>query len=398
MSRDLSPEVKAVIKSTVPALSEHGPAITAAMYELLFRDPQIAALFNQANQKSGAQLHALAGAIIAYAKHIDDLGALGPAVERIAQKHVGYAIEPEHYPHVATALLGAIRQVLGEAATPEILDAWGQAYWFLARILQGREAQIRDDLSAQPGGWNGWRRFVIAERRQESQTIMSFTLRPEDGGPVLAHKPGQYLTLRLDEAGLPTVKRNYSISCGPNNDHYRISVKREPGGEASGFLHDHALPGTVLECTVPAGDFHLAETPSRPVLLLSGGVGLTPMVSMLENIAEHHPDLPVWYVHGTAGPSTHALDSHVRGLARRHGKTSVATFYEQPDHGSDDAHHGLITLDWLKQNTPLDRADIYLCGPRPFLRKFVSELAANGVPSDRIHYEFFGPNDEALAA
>lgn len=397
MTQDLSPQVKATIKATVPALSEHGPAITAAMYELLFRDPQIAALFNQANQKSGAQLHALAGAIIAYAKHIDDLGALGPAVERIAQKHIGYAILPEHYPHVATALLAAIQKVLGEAATPEVMDAWGQAYWFLADILKGREAEIRDDLSAKTGSWTGWRRFVITERRQESQTIMSFTLRPEDGRPVLTHKPGQYLTLNFEAAGLPTVKRNYSISCGPNSDYYRISVKREPGGEASGFLHDRALPGTVVECTVPAGDFHLAEIPSRPVVLLSGGVGLTPMVSMLENITNRHPDLPVWYIHGTASRATHALDSHVRGLARRHGKTSVATFYEQPD-GSGEAHEGRITLDWLKQNTPLEHADIYLCGPRPFLRKFVTELADEGVPADRIHYEFFGPNDEALAA
>ncbi|RJL21165.1 NO-inducible flavohemoprotein [Paracoccus siganidrum] len=392
-----SPETVALVKATVPALAEHGASITEAMYRRLFRDPEIAALFNDANQKSGAQRFALAGAVLAYAQNIDNLGALAGAVERMAQKHVGYAILPEHYPHVATALLGAIEEVLGDAATPQILAAWGEAYWFLAEILKEREAAIRAGILAQPGGWTGWRRFAIIDRRAESDTIMSFTLRPEDGGPVIAHRPGQYLTLRFDAAGRPGIKRNYTISCGPNRDHYRITVKREPRGEASCFLHDDTTLGTVLECTPPAGDFHLPAAPRRPVVLLSGGVGLTPMVSMMEEIAAHHPDLPVYYVHGTTGRATHALDPQIRHLARRHGRTTVATFYEQPD-PAGGANDGLITLDWLRDNVPLSDADIYLCGPKPFLRHFVSGLVGEGIPASRIHYEFFGPADEVLAA
>lgn len=408
MTRQLAPRTIALIKATVPALSEHGAAITQAMYDRLFQDTEIAALFNQANQKTGAQVHALAGAILAYARNIDNLGALGPAVERMAQKHIGYAIQPDHYPHVAKALLAAIEQVLGDAATPEIIAAWGEAYWFLADILIAREAQIRQDIQAQPGGWTDWRRFVIAERQRESQTIMSFILRPEDGGPVLAHRPGQYLTLRFDAAGRPGIKRNYSISCGPNREYYRITVKREPQGEASGFLHDHALPGTVLEATPPAGDFHLATQPERPVVLLSGGVGLTPMVSMMQEIADRHPTLPAFYIHGTTSPRTHALHPEIDLLAQRHGRTQVAVFYERPDESTDEsakdgqppaqAHRGLISLEWLAENTPLAEADIYLCGPRPFLRHFVAGLTGAGIPANRIHYEFFGPADEALAA
>lgn len=397
MPNQLSPETIALVKATVPALEEHGSTITEVMYRRLFRDSHIAALFNQANQKSGTQRFALASAVLAYAQNIDNLAALGPAVERIAQKHVGYAILPEHYPYVAEALLGAIAEVLGDAVTPEILAAWGEAYWFLADILKEREAAIRDEISAQTGGWVDWRRFVISNQQRESDTITSFTLRPEDRGPVIPHKPGQYLTLRFDTAGLMGVKRNYSISCGPNSEHYRITVKREPGGEASGFLHDHALPGTVLEATPPTGDFHLTDRPQRPVVLLSGGVGLTPMVSMLEVIADHHPHLPTWYVHGTANRSSHALDGQVRAAAQRHGRTSVATFYEKRD-TQDDAQQGLITLDWLQMNTPLTDADIYLCGPKPFLRNFVNGLIQAGIPAGRIHYEFFGPADEQLAA
>ncbi len=286
MPKSLSTETIALVKATVPALAEHGPVITAAMYKRLFQHPEIAALFNQANQKSGRQIHALGAAILAYAQNIENLTALGPAVERIAQKHIGYAILPGHYPYVATALLGAIEDVLGEAATPEILAAWGEAYWFLADILKGRERQIRNDLLAQEGGWTGWRRFLVAERRKESEIITSFILRPGDGKPILRHKPGQYLTFRFETAGRPGLKRNYSISCGPNNDHYRITVKREPAGDASVFLHDKAVVSTVLECTPPAGEFFLPERLERPVVLVSGGVGLTPMVSMLETLAD----------------------------------------------------------------------------------------------------------------
>ncbi len=180
MTKPLSPETITIVKATIPALAEHGAVITAAMYRRLFEDAEIAALFNQANQKSGAQVHALATAILAYARNIESLAALGPAVERIAQKHIGYAILPEHYPHVATALLGAIEEVLGGAATPDVLTAWGEAYWFLADILKGRERrQIRDDLVTQVGGWTGWRQVRGCRAQgKESEMITSFILRP----------------------------------------------------------------------------------------------------------------------------------------------------------------------------------------------------------------------------
>ncbi|MCZ0964411.1 NO-inducible flavohemoprotein [Paracoccus benzoatiresistens] len=394
MPRPLSQQTIAVVKATVPALEQHGPVITETMYRRLFRNEDIAALFNQANQKKGTQRLALAQAVLAYAQNIDNLSVLGAAVERIAQKHIGYAILPEHYPFVAEALLGAMEEVLGDAATPDILQAWGEAYWFLADLLIEREAVIRTEIEAKPGGWTDWRRFLVAERQVEAEGIVSFILRPEDGGPVVSHRPGQYLTLRFDEAGLAGVKRNYSISSMPSNEGYRITVKREPDGEASCFLHDHAPVGTILEATPPAGDFHLANDPQRPLVLLSGGVGLTPIVSMLEVLAEQHRDVPVFYVHGTSSPAHHALDAQVRDAAARHGNVLVETFYES---GADDrANPGRITINWLRANTPLDEAEIYLCGPRPFLRHFVGGLKDVNIPADRIHYEFFGPADEHL--
>lgn len=404
MTKPLSSKTIELVKATVPALEQHGATITGVMYARLFKDDHVRALFNHANQgEGGGQVHALAAAILAYARNIDNLGVLGPVVERIAHKHIGYDILPEHYPYVAAALLGAIEEVLGDLATPDILAAWGEAYWFLAEVLKSREVVLRDDIGALEGGWSGWRRLRVVEKVRESSLITSFILRPEDGGPVMRHRAGQYLTFRFDAPGQQGLKRNYSISSAPGADHYRISVKREETGNGgSRHLHDGVAVGDVIEATPPSGDFFLAESPTRPVVLLSGGVGLTPMVSMVEAIAAEHPGVDAYYVHATVSSATHAMDAHVRSLADRHGGIRVATFYSEPEpHDSAGETHdadGFVTVDWLQRNTPLRSADVYLCGPKGFLRTFVSGLAAAGVPADRVHYEFFGPADELLAA
>lgn len=402
MPRPLSAQTISVVKATVPALEVHGLALTRRMYERLFENAAIRDLFNQSHHgETGSQPKALAGAVLAYARNIDNLGVLAGAVERIAQKHVGLNILPEHYPFVADALLGAIRDTLGEAATPEILAAWGEAYWFLADLLIGREGQIYAEHAAAPGGWNGWRDFTVAEKLRESDVITSFILVPADGGPVLRHRPGQYLTFWLDIPGQPPLKRNYSISSAPGGTSYRISVKREPRGVASNWLHDAVQPGARLKVAAPAGEFFLPEPPARPVVLLSGGVGQTPLLSMLHAVAGGAPAAPVQFVHGTLSGATHALGAEARALAAA-GRVQVTTFYECPRPedrpGQDYDVAGRITPDWLRANTPLAEADYYLCGPRDFLRVFVAALLALGVPAARIHHEFFGPADELLAA
>jgi nitric oxide dioxygenase len=139
MTKQLSPETIAIVKSTAPALQQHGVAITTRMYERLFVDPAIKALFDQAAQESGEQPKRLAGAILAFAKNVDNLGALNQAVERMAARHVETGVKPEHYPAVAAALLPAIKDVLGDAVDDAVLNAWGEAYWMLAEILIGVE-------------------------------------------------------------------------------------------------------------------------------------------------------------------------------------------------------------------------------------------------------------------
>lgn len=147
--RSVSPAAMEIVKATAPALEKHGVEITTAMYARLLQDPEIAALFDRAAQESGEQPRRLAGAILAYAKNIDKLQNLGSAVQRMVARHVETGVRPEHYPHVAAALLPAIREVLGaEVATDDVLAAWGEAYWMLADILIAAEAQAYEEASA----------------------------------------------------------------------------------------------------------------------------------------------------------------------------------------------------------------------------------------------------------
>ncbi|MDV2988034.1 NO-inducible flavohemoprotein [Methylorubrum extorquens] len=406
MPTPLTPSTIALIKATVPALEAHGLDITKRMYERLFKNAEIRDLFNQSHHgETGSQPKALAQAVLAYARNIDNLGALSGAVERIAQKHVALNILPEHYPYVADALLAAIGDVLGEAATPEICAAWGEAYWFLAELLIGREATIYRELAARPGGWNGWRNFVVESVTAESETIRSFVLVPEDGQSVLRHEPGQYLGFLFDLPGHGVLKRNYSISCAPNDRAYRITVKREgrvdePAGIVSNWLHDHASEGTVLRAAPPAGDFFLDRQSNDPVVLVSGGVGLTPMMSMLETITTATPERPTWYIHGALNGRLHAMRDRTKALTAGNENIRLHTFYAEPEaHDREGEHYdaaGLISADWLVAQTPHDAATYYLCGPKPFLSALVNGLQRRGVPAERIRFEFFGPADELI--
>src|SRR3954451_2788904 len=408
MAATLSEKTIDLVKATVPALETHGLAITQRMYARMFENPDIRDLFNQSHHgETGSQPKALAAAVIAYARNIDNLGALASRVERIAQKHVGLNILPEHYPAVAESLLGAIKDVLGDAATDEILAAWGEAYWLLAQVLIAREKTIYGELASGEGGWNGWRDFTVESTRPEGEIIRSFVLVPADGGPVLRHRPGQYLTFTLDVPGGGRLKRNYSISSAPEDRAYRITVKREaspgvPPGLASNWIHDHAQPGSILQVAPPAGDFFLDEQSPDPVVLVSGGVGLTPMMSMLEAIARSGSARPTWFVHGAENGRVHAMADHVHSLTAGKGNITVRIFYNTPEPGdvAGRSYHerGFISADWLARHTPVSDATFYLCGPRPFLRALVGGLARTGVPLGRIRYEFFGPADELLAA
>lgn len=387
MAKPLSEQTLSIIEATAPVVAAHVDQIVPCMYDKLLAAPEIRALFNMSHQHGGSPQHkALAGALIAYATHIRTPLVLADAIERIAQKHAGLQILPEHYPHVANALLGAMAEVLGDAITPEIAAAWGEAYWFLADTLIEREAAIYAESAAKPGGWAGWRRFRVVAKTPETPEIMSLILRPTDGAPVSEHRPGQYLSFRFTPSESEEYRRNYSISSAPNNVSYRITVKREPDGRISNWLHDDVEIGTEFDVAAPAGEFFLDPANKREVVLLSGGVGFTPMMSMLESYGGG--DTKIVYVHAVRDQQSHAMPQ--AALARAN---ESHVFYENPTDGAlpQGAHSGRVDPEWLVKISDPATADYFVCGPVGFMQAMVQGLKAANVPDTRIHYEFFGP-------
>ncbi|MEN9893278.1 MAG: hypothetical protein RLY78_3573 [Pseudomonadota bacterium] len=398
----LDATVRAQVKATAPVLQAHGLDLTRHFYARMFRhNPELKELFNQGHQRSGAQQQALAGAVAAYALHIDAPEVLMPVLERIAARHVSLGIRREHYAIVGRHLLASIGEVLGEAATPALVDAWAQAYGQLADILIGLEQRQYDATAAQPGGWSGWRSLRVRARHEESAEIASFELVPADGGPVPAFQPGQYVSVRvlLPQLGYRQ-PRQYSLSNAPGLDHLRISVKREAGddvrdeGQVSGHLHRQVQAGDVVEVSPPAGDFRLHTDRDTPVVLISAGVGITPMMSMLAWLAREQPQRPVRFLHAARDAGVQAFAGEVRALAARCADARTFFVHETPAAAAGaptpDAIGRLMLADLQRDGLLPPDADHWLCGPAGFMSAQRAALRALGVPDARVHVEAFG--------
>lgn len=392
-----------IIKATVPVLESHGEKITTRFYELMFSNhPELLNIFNHANQKQGKQQKALAGTVYAAAQYIDNLEAILPVVEQIAHKHRSIGIKPEHYPIVGKHLILAIKDVLEDAATPEIIEAWERAYAVIADAFISVEANMYNETSSQTGGWLDYREFVVDKKVKESDVITSFYLKPKDRNKVADFKPGQYISVRLTiEGEKNTHIRQYSLSDSPGKDYYRITVKREdgmddtPDGIISNYLHNQVEEGDVLEVSAPAGDFVLNTEKDTPVVLLSGGVGITPMLSMLNYMIEKQPNRKVTFIHASRNGNVHAMRDYLKEVNDRYKQVNTNVFYDSPLEEDVQLKHfdqeGYVTKVWLRDHVDLDDADFYFCGPTPFMKNINSSLMELGVDQDRIHYEFFGP-------
>ena len=387
----LNAQDRAIVKATVPLLESGGEALTTHFYKLMLSEyPEVRPLFNQANQASGDQPRALANGVLMYARHIDQLEQLGGLVNQIINKHVALQILPEHYPIVGACLLRAIEEVLGkEVATPEVIAAWGAAYQQLADILIGAEEGLYQQKAQAPGGWRGARAFRLAARVQESSEIVSFHFAPLDGGPVLKGEPGQYLGLKVQIDGQEH-RRNYSLSALGDGREYRISVKREAGGKVSNYLHEHLQVGDTLELFPPAGEFTLSAS-DKPLVLISGGVGITPTLAMLE--AALQTERPVHFIHCARNGSVHAFRDWIDGLAERHPQLKRFYCYAEDDGVSPAAHKvGMLSQEQLAAWLPEERdLDAYFLGPKGFMAAVKRHLKALGVPEKQSRYEFFGP-------
>ena len=257
----------------------------------------------------------------------------------------------------------------------------------------------------QDGAWEGYRAFVVDRKEPESDTVTSFYLVPQDGGAIAPHHAGQYLGFSLQVPGRMTpVIRTYTISeAAADQDHYRLSIKRELAppdapdalpGVSSNFFHDHVEVGTELQVRAPAGDFVVRPEGKGSVVLLSGGIGCTPMFSMLQAIAAADTTRDVWYVHGVRSGAEHAFGPEIRVIAAAHDNIRAHVCYSQPGAGdvagTDYDTEGHVTSDLLKELLPDTRPMFYLCGSTPFMKSMYNGLIEWGVDELQIFYEFFG--------
>ncbi|KAL9098437.1 MAG: hypothetical protein Q9163_005898 [Psora crenata] len=418
----LTPDQAAIIKQTGQILKEHGCAITTRFYEdMLAEVPSLNNMFNRTNQLNGTQAKALAGSLLAYATHIDDLGSLGPSLERISQKHASLYVQPEQYNVVGTYLLRAMKSVLGPALTPEVQAAWGGAYQQLANVLISREEQIFRESN----GWTDWQEMVIRRKIKESEEIASFYLEPRDRGKTArlpVYLPGQYVSIRIHVPQLSFLQaRQYSLSDAPNPEYYRISVKKEKGvdplhpeahihpGHISNILHDIKQVGDVLEVSHPAGEFFFdvrnAAEKQRPLVLISAGVGLTPLLSIMNAVVAEDSAQPISWIHATRSTSVQAFAREIRMLAESRQNVRAYVFNRNLKGdvvlpGKYHQYEGRMNLDRLdKEDLFLNRRDAayFICGPEKFMEDMEKKLIEYGVDTERIKIELFGTGSRALA-
>ncbi len=398
-----------IVKSTAPILEENGEALTRHFYKRMFsHNPEVAPFFNPTHQQTGSQQKALAAALCAYAANIDNLEVLGNAVELITQKHVSLLIKPEHYPIVGTNLIASIKELLGDAATDEVIEAWEQAYAFLAHILIGRETQIYQE-QATLHGWKGFKPFQVIRTEKESSIITSFYLSPIDGNSLPPYKPGQYITVRVPGPKGYTTMRNYSLSDKSEPLYFRISVKREIDAEGtyqgyvSNMLHDQIDVGDILEIAPPCGEFYLdiKATHDRPLVLLAAGIGITPIFSILKTAIETMPHRQIILIHACLNEKVQAFRKTIDALAIKHKNLTVHHCYSEPPaphiSRSESDSTGLIDGALIESFIPQRDADYYFCGPKAFMINIYHQLLEWGVPATQVHFEFFGPRQELTA-
>ncbi|HCU15599.1 flavohemoprotein [Hafnia paralvei ATCC 29927] len=392
----LDSQTIATVKSTIPLLAATGPKLTAHFYDRMFEhNPELKEIFNMSNQRNGDQREALFNAICAYATNIENLAALLPAVERIAQKHASFNIQPEQYQIVGHHLLKTLEEMFNPG--DEVLDAWGKAYGVLADVFIQRESQIYQQSESTQGGWRDLRPFKILKKEKQSDLITSFILVPEDGSRVADFQPGQYLAVYIRHPSLPHQEiRQYSLTNEPNGEYYRIAVKREGQGQVSNFMHDIAQEGDVIQIAPPHGDFFLEVKENTPVALISGGVGQTPMLGMLHTLQARGHQGEIQWLHAAENSKVRAFADEVNTIIAAMPNARSHVWLQQTS--ADDCidvdfnYQGLMDITPVADALKNNEMHYYFCGPVGFMQHVAKQLQALGVDADRMHYECFGPH------
>jgi nitric oxide dioxygenase len=393
----LSPDSADVVAATAGVVAQHAEEITKVFYPDMFEaHPEHLNVFNVANQAVGEQPKALAASVVAFAVQLLDPDApdFTPVLQRIAHKHVSLGITAPEYTIVGRYLMGAIGKVLGDAVTPEVARAWDEVYWLFATALIAEEAKLYAQAGTDPE--QPWRPYRVVERFEESDEVFSLLLAPVSG-QIPSHRTGQYVAIAVDVPGGTRQPRQYTISSGPRGDSLRVTIKRvrgvdgAPDGQVSGWLHENAQPGTILDVSQPAGDVVLDES-DAPVVLVSAGIGITPVAAIMEDLSRRQPDRTVRLFHADKAHSSHALYDGLRRQVLAMSDARAQNWYEE---GADEAptlHPARSGFMDLTDVELPEEAQVFMCGPLPFMQIARRTLIDQGVPSDNIHYEVFGPD------
>jgi ferredoxin-NADP reductase/MOSC domain-containing protein YiiM len=363
------------------------PRVTCYKLGMRLEEPRLPALF-YTHGRPGFYLRVLEEGEVGAGDEIERV-AVGP--EAMSVREVSALLYlPGHTP-------AGLRRAL---AIPALSDGWRGSFEALleqhARGEAGNQGLARPST---PPAWQGLRRFRVSAARGESASVRSLSLEPLEGDAVPTFLPGQFLTLKLQSPEAPaSLLRSYSMVAPANGRGYRIGVKREAGGLGSALLHDGVGVGDVLEVGAPRGDFTLDADGAGPVVLLSAGVGVTPVLAMLGELARAGSERPVWWVHGARSGAEHAFAREARELLSRLPSGRSHVRYSRPlpgdRRGVDFDEAGRIDLEaLLAQEVPRD-ADFYLCGPSAFLRDLTAALLGWGVDPTRLHREVFGPEPQ----
>mmetsp|Transcript_50628 Transcript_50628/g.94545 ORF Transcript_50628/g.94545 Transcript_50628/m.94545 type:complete len:383 (+) Transcript_50628:3-1151(+) len=377
--------------------------------------PELLNVFNVSNQRAGRQQKALFSAVAACATNVLEHGTLPlDLLEGINHKHCALNVTEEQYNVVGENIVGTIVDLLNPGQ--EVLDAWTELYGAVAAQCVKREEEIYREAESKAGGWRGTRPFKLVEKEVKSAHITEFTFASADSLPVSSYNPGQYLTI-WTKPGENQQPRHYSVIDSTDNT-YRIAVKKEPEGLVSGYLHDRCAVGDTFELSPPMGNFSISgapamwlEDPSAPVVLLSAGVGITPMLSILgslKNGVQPH-ERKVFWMHAARNGKEHAFRDYLVGLVRAHPDDLVRrVWYSEPlpddvkgdpkSNNSPFHFNGLMDIKHVEDVLPLanKHALYYFCGPLPWMRSIGQQLLDAGISKDNLNFEVFGPNDAVI--
>lgn len=400
LSAELEEHYAEVIRATLPVIAAHIDDITALFYKKMFaaHPDLLTDLFNRGNQAQGAQQRALAASIATFATHLVDPALPHPAemLARIGHKHASLGIVAEQYPVVHEHLFAAIVDVLGtDTVTGEIAAAWDRVYWLMADTLIEFERALYAGAGVTPG--DVFRETVVTERIDDPSGVVTFVVQSTDPArPLPEFVPGQYVSVAATLPDGARQLRQYSLVQAPRDGRLAFAVRpvaataAQPAGEVSNHLAGHIAVGDNLAITLPFGDLTIDPAAATPLVLISAGIGITPMIGILEHLAAADSRRRVLVAHADRHTGTHPLRAVQRDLVSALPNAGLELWYEQP---SDEGRPGTLAVAELE--FPAE-ADFYLCGGAAFLRSVRAQLTAAGVAPERVHFELFSPDDWLL--